>query len=336
MSGLAEAFNQYKEFLAFTGSAFAGTLGIAKTVSEIVRSRVSVNDKLLTRIQALTAIRQAITAGNPPDAAVMQAVDYELTDALRTFAETSLEQKERQALRGNLTLFQRTFLWYRPIGAKAWAAHLLFWLVAIFLPLAFFGTWFSEGSEDPTWEGFVANWKEPGMYFAFFFFLGVLLLSRLWALTQRKNYVMKHSIPTESQRGLGVRTIAAILYGALGVALFLYGGSLLPNDLRGGGKMVAAGIVIAGSGLTLRQWDSIGNPGASITTKKGLLLALPALLLAIIVLFDVGGIILQEYSDDVWGYWRRMVSEPVIPLVILPLTALPVIGAIRCLQARKR
>ena len=69
--------------------------------------------------------------------------------------------------------------------------------------------------------------------------------------------------------------------------------------------------------------------------KKAVLLALPALLLAIIVSFDVEGIILQEYSGDVWGYWHRMVSEPVIPLVILPLTAFPAIGAIRCLQARK-
>ena len=333
--GIPDAFKEYREILAFTGSALAGTLGIAKTVSEILRSRVSVRDKLLTRIQGLIALRQSITGGNPPNATVTEAVEYELTDALRAFAETSRDQKERQALRGTLTLFQRTFLWYRPIETKAWAAHLLFWLVAVFLPLAFFGTWFSEGSEEPSWEGFVASWKEPGTYFSFFFFLGVLLLARLWALSERKKYVTRPSLSAKSHSRFGLRTIAGILYGALGVALFLYAGSLLPNDLRGAGKMLAVGVVVAGCGLTLQQWDAVQNPESSMNTKKAVLLALPAALLAIIVLFDVEGIVLKDYTGDVLGYWHRFLTEPVIILVIIPLTVLPMIGAIRCFQKAK-
>jgi hypothetical protein len=295
-----------------------------------------VNDKLLTRIQGLTAVHQAITTGNPPEEAITQAVDHELTDALRLFAETSRQQKERQALRGDLSPFQRIFLWYRPIGGKAWAAHLLFWLTAVTLSLAFFGTWFSEGSEEPSWQGFVDNWKEPDMYFGFFFLLGVLLLSRLWALSERKSYVMKHGSPAKWHSGFGIRTIAGILYGALGVALFFYGGSLLQSDIRGAIKMGAVGIVLAGCGLALRAWDSLGDRESPMTTRKAVLLSVPAAMLAVIVLFDVEGIILKEYSTDVLSYWRRFLSEPVIPLVILPLTALPVIAAIRCLQARVR
>jgi hypothetical protein len=337
MSGITELFTHYKDILGFAGSTVAGVLGIGKTVSEIIRgrSRASQNEKLLSRIQSLLAVRQAMAAGSLPVGVSIAPIDADLAVTLRDFAQGSAQQKERQELKGDLSLFERVFLLYRPVGVRTWVAQCFFWLLCIFLPLAFMGTWFSEDSEEPALAAFKANWKDPGIIFTFLFFFGLLLLSRSWAVSERRKYLEAHGSLPGRMGGFGFGTLAAILYGALGIAAVVGGIFMIREDLHGGLKICILGLVVAGCGLTLRAWDSLSRRSGRRTMAKAMLLASPAFLLMVAFIFNIDGIVLKTYAHDLLGYWHQFASEPIIPFVILPAAALPLYAAFRCVRAAR-
>jgi hypothetical protein len=55
-----------------------------------------------------------------------------------------------------------------------------------------------------------------------------------------------------------------------------------------------------------------------------------------VVSFNIGGTMLAEFRGDVIGYWRHWIEEPWIPLVFVPLAALPLYAGIRCVLAARR
>jgi len=263
-------------------------------------------------------------------------VKSQLSEALTQLAGASEEVREKQVVEGRMGLFQRAFLLYKPASARAWVPHIICWLTALLLFLFFLGTWAPNEDGTSPWATFVQNWKDPDTYFSFLFFLGIFLLVRLWGVSERKRYLRNQGSIAGPQRSFPLATLVALLYAVCGVA-FLVGAVVLGrDDATVGIKFGVFGVIVGGCGPTLHVWSNLGNRTGALGTWKAIFLFLPPVLLAISIIFDIGGIVVKEFHHDVFGYWRSWIREPIVPLFLIPIAALPVYAGIRCLRfARK-
>lgn len=93
------------------GSAITGAFGVIKTSYEIVqsRSRASLQDKLLVRLQRLAAAHQVLDPANSSNAGLRERINAQLTDAVVEFLDATQEAKKAQDLQGDLGFLQRAF-----------------------------------------------------------------------------------------------------------------------------------------------------------------------------------------------------------------------------------
>jgi hypothetical protein len=334
MADVLQYLIDHSKFLGIVTSA----VGVLKTASDMIRSRsrASIRDKLLLRIQGLMAARQAMSSEEAQDnqrfADTRNIVDWQISDALSQFASASQEAKGKQLEEGKLGLIQRILLLYKPPTARAWIPHIFCWLIALSLPLFVLGTWFpAEGEGDGSWAIFVQNWKDPDFYFSFLFLFGLFLLIRSWGVSERNRYLRKNGPSAALGMGFRIQTIVALFYELCGMAFLVTGIVIGPSDARGGIKIGVIGLIIIGSGVPIYVWGKLRDRKMSLTTKKMIFLMLPAILLALVCVFDIEGIIVKEFSFNPIGYWRSWIQEPAIPLLVLPFAALPMYGAVRSL-----
>jgi hypothetical protein len=195
VSDIVQFLLDHKEALGLATSV----VGVFKTAYDMIqsRSRASARDKLLLRVQGLMAVRQAMNSEGATEgqqlADLPNLVKLQLSEALSGFAKASKEVTEKQVFRGETGLFQRTFLLYKPTGLRVWVPQTLTWLTASCIPFFLLGTSIAdEGDGSPSWAAFVQNWeRDPPTYFGLLFLLGVFLLVRSWAISERRRYLQK-------------------------------------------------------------------------------------------------------------------------------------------------
>jgi len=314
-----------------------GVAGVCRTAYDVIqsRSRAAKRDKLLLRIQGLSAAEKALASADLGDRAndfglTKESVAAEMLAALAELAAVSRRVEEKQVADGELGLLQRVFLLYKPVGVRAWIAHILCWLSLLGMPFYLIATWFPwEGEGEGSFTTFVLNWKNPEVYFGGLFYLGLFLFARLWGLYERKRTLRK-------QPGPAPATVAAWLYGAMGVGLVVGAVAARMEDGTGGLRLGVFGVIVGCCGLTLGACGRLRDQTFSLTTTKALILLLPPVALALTIVFDIGGIVLKDFGHDLLGYWRAWGSEPILPLLFLPLAVIPVYAGVRCLQRARR
>jgi hypothetical protein len=337
MPDIVQVLLDHKEVLGVATSA----VGVVKTAYDMIqsRSRASTRDKWLMRIQALVATRQALNIESAADSHhstdLGDLVESQLSEALSGFAKASQEVREKQAVRGELGLFQRAFVLYKPASTRAWVPHMICWLIALFVPFFFLGTSLPDGGDEPSWAAFVQSWKDPDIYFGFLFFVGVFLLARLWAVSERKINLKKQGTIALPPASFRLATVAALVYGVCGVAFLVGAGVVGLGDVAAGVRFGVFGVIIAGCAVTVEVWGKLRDRKISLTTKGAIFLLLPAILLALVIMFDVDGIVLNEFRHDVFGYWRSWIHEPAGPLLAIPVVALPVYAGFCCLRSAR-
>jgi hypothetical protein len=329
MTGILETISQFKEPAGVVASAVAVLTGIAKTGSEFLQSRsqASRNDKLLAKIQGLAMAHQAL-AGSLQEAEAARIIESELSEAMRLFAAGSKQEKETQAYERGLSLFQRVFVLYRPSGARAWISQIICWIVMCVLVAGTLGAAVSDETNEFSWKTFRANWAD-GLWIALLFYLAIFLLARLWAVSERKKYVRTHGEVAVDKKRSGIGMIVAILYGALGVTAIFTGVAFISSGAATVLKFGLFGLVLASASYAVWNLQSVRNRGGSLTGKKAGLLLLPAVLLVVIVVFNAWGIVDASSKNNVLNYWRNCLSQPIIPFIIFPLSAIPLFVSLR-------
>ena len=318
MSDFLGTIASHKEIIGVVGSVITGSVGVAKTLSEVLRgrSRISERDKLLERIQRLLAVQQGMTSVSLD--AGLEAIHSDLASALAEFDTVSQKVRERQDF-SDLGLFQRAFLLFRPSSVGGWVAHLACWSLELILPLGFFGTWLSEDGDEASWTVFVQNWKDPATYIAFSFFIGLFLLARLWAIADRKRSLRKGTARNNAT-GFPWRAVFAVVYGIIALTSIVAAVALMGSDAGAGVRFGIFGINVgACAGILYPLKTRKSTPGRS----RNWLYLLPPAILVLIVIFDVGGIVLKQSANDPLSYWRYWRSEPYLPLFCIPFAALP-------------
>jgi len=122
-----------KELFGIAASLF----GLGKALRTFLqdRSLISRRDKLLSRIQPLSAVAhvpndQAMLA--PQEAALAgDAIKVELSKAIAELTSIIKRLHAECVKRGDLSLYQRTFLLYKPANWRGWIAHILCWFFAL-------------------------------------------------------------------------------------------------------------------------------------------------------------------------------------------------------------
>jgi hypothetical protein len=321
-----------------------GAVGVMKTASDVIRSRsnASIRDKLLLRIQGLVAVRQAMGSQDASERQqftdVGNIVNAQISEALSQFSRASQEARGRQLEEGELGLVQRLFLLYKPPTARAWIAQIICWLVALSFPFFVLGTWFpTEGDGDGSWAVFVQNWSDPDIYFTFLFLLGVFLLARSWGVSEQNRYLRKQGPSTLPRTGFRLPTLVALFYSLCGVAYLVGAVAIGSGDSRAGSragiKIGVAGLIILACGPPIYFWGKLYDRKIPLTIKIAALLLSPTILLALVCVFDIGGIILKEFPFNPIGYWRSWAQEPAVPILSLSFAALPVYAGICCLRS---
>jgi hypothetical protein len=250
-------------------------------------------------------------------------------EALPQLAKVPMEAKEGPIAERGLGLFQRVFLLYKPATMRAWIPHTICWLLALLISGYLLSSWLpDEDNGNSSWANFVQNWKNPDTYYVLVFLLGIFLLARSWGVWERKTYQRKKGPTSIPSDGFRLTTVAAVLYGLVGVG-FLFG----EVAFAVGPGFGVFGAVIAASGLTLYVWGKLADRKVPLTIRKAIFLLLPAVLLALVSIFDIDGIIVQDFRHNILGYWRSWIDEPAVPVFLLPFATLPLYAGVRCIRS---
>ena len=336
MSGFTQILIDNKEVLGIAMSA----VGVIKTAHDVIRSRsrASNREKLLLRIQGLMAVSQAASSGLL--VADQQSTEYsalaksQLADALKEFGSTSEKVREYQVLEERLTPLQSAFLLYRPIGIRGWISQVLSWLSALALALMLFGTWLpDDGDGPPSWTAFAHSWSDPNAIVGSLLPLGLFLLLRQWALSERRKTLRKRLGIARRHHGSSWETIAAVVYGLCGLASLSGAVVFARSDVVASVKFAWFGALIVGAGLALFCSGRLRTFKLTLRLKGALGLFAITVILFCAIVFDAGGIVLKEYRHDVLGYWRKWVEEPWIPMLFLSFAVLPLYAGARCVRS---
>jgi hypothetical protein len=302
--------------ISYAVAFFTGTVSAATKLSEILkrRSLSSKTDMLLTRIQGLVAVQQALGQN--------RNVKAQLDEALEQFATVSHDSTEQPREATDLGFLQRAFLLYRPPTGLAWIPHTLCWILLPTIPLAISGIWIDN------------EWDNAATFGVLFFFV-LFLLARWWAVSELSRYLKKQGPLAVLPKRLYLSRLASVLYGTLATTYLIGGIVAAHTDLRAGLKLITFGIIVVGCALTLWLWSTLRRD-RSMAVAKRLLLLLPPLVLTMMSLFDIGGIIEKQYRGDFLGYWNSWVTTPAIPLLLIPFVVLPLYAGISCCKQKTK
>lgn len=321
-------------------SVVTGAAGLWRTAADILqrRSRDSRRDKNLILIQGLMAARVALhelpSMKTPESVEFGVILDSQIAGALGKVALESCEVDVKERAVGRIGLIQRLLLLYRPPTSRAWIPQLMCWICELVIPMLVFSMFFAtDGEGGSVWVVFVRNFKNPSSYFTFLFLMGLFLLFRSWGVWERNRYLRSLGLRALPLRGFRLRSVAAVVYGLLGVTVFIVAATFVRDDLFAVLKMGLVSLVTFGCGLQVYVWGAKDSGTEKVTVKKAVLLSIPVFLAIIVSVFDTGGIVSKAYFFDPIGYWRSWLAEPAIPLYILAFLLLPAYGSISCLSA---
>jgi len=270
-------------------------------------------------------------AGPGADNNTLASINAQISAAVTklTMAEHVVEEKRPTG--ESLGWFRRFFLLYKPATAKAWVSHLVCWFcLVVFLIVPF-----------------QMDWKKTlDTYYFFLFYIGIFLLFRQWGASQRRRYLLQRgAVASKEQVAAGIpkkRTfvvfpmVLALLYGLFGLGFVIAAFVHATTDTRAAVKFGAFGVLTVGCTVTFFVWGRLRSRNVPISKLNGLLLFLSPSILTLIIVFDIEGIVVKEFSNDPLGYWRNWGQQPVVPLIFIPMAALPLYAWFRCLKGASR
>jgi hypothetical protein len=321
--------------------------GLAQYSKEEKRRReIGKATRLINFIKRVTEAKDGMASSEIQE--VLPVLDEELKSTL-----TSLKIGYSAAPHRDLSFVQRAFLFYSPVGAREWVAHILFYSLSVMTVLATYGMLLEQKE-----KGF--SWQESGVSaLVLLFWLFIAWLFRVWALRLRSRRI-QGKVGQEKMESPpnAIRRLSILVWFVTAVyALLIVGGVIgyfLDADSGPGSISLKASLklvsmfglpVISFAGLAITSWRArIFNPepkmawnwkrivGIRKPFTSGTILS--AACRYVFIAFFLGFLfnadhVVRKDASSLSSYWTGNLREPWIFLLPFFLVVLPFLAAVR-------
>ena len=158
-------------------------------------------------------------------------------------------------------------------------------------------------------------------------------------LDKREPQLLGQGSPSLPGKGSKWGAVLVWFFVIVGVMLVVGAVASGIKSLATGLRSAVIGLLIALCAFPLRKSGKPRGDGDTIGVvglKKTAALHGPAILLAVLVLFNIGGVVRDEFRHDILGYWHSWLIQPTLPLVLILFAAVSLIAGFLPLHERRQ